>query len=237
MATELRPNYDRVAHVPQSAKTVACGCTPEAHSRYCINNLSRGANLKATMVRTADLALRERHASCMNRIACEQSREAFAELFEFFAPRLKNYMQRLGANESEAEELVQDVMITVWRKAEMYDARQASVSTWIFRVARNRRIDAQRRTSRPELEPDEPMLQPAATELPDVAVARGQTEEKVRAEMANLPEEQLVLLQAAFYDGLSHSEIAELYGIPLGTVKSRIRLAFAKMRGGLDAPN
>ena len=140
MATELRPNYDRLAHVPQSAKTVACGCTPEAHSRYCINNLSRGANLKATLVRTADLALRERHASCMNRIACEQSREAFAELFEFFAPRLKNYMQRLGANESEAEELVQDVMITVWRKAEMYDARQASVSTWIFRVARNRRI-------------------------------------------------------------------------------------------------
>ncbi|MEH6694865.1 MAG: sigma-70 family RNA polymerase sigma factor [Hyphomonas sp.] len=192
--------------------------------------------MKATMVRTADLAQRERHASCMNSIACEQSREAFAELFEFFAPRLKSYMQRLGANESEAEELVQDVMITVWRKAGMYDPRQASVSTWIFRVARNRRIDAQRRTSRPELEPDEPMLQPAPAEQPDAAVARGQLEEQVRAQMANLPEEQLVLLQAAFYDGLSHSEIAETYGIPLGTVKSRIRLAFMKMRGGLDAP-
>ena len=193
--------------------------------------------MKATMVRTADLAQRERHASCMGRIASDQSREAFAELFEFFAPRLKSYMQRLGANESEAEELVQDVMITVWRKAEMYDSRQASVSTWIFRVARNRRIDAQRRTSRPELEPDEPMLQPAAAEQPDMAVARGQMEEKVRAEMAYLPEEQLVLLQAAFYDGLSHSEISEVYGIPLGTVKSRIRLAFARMRGGLDGPN
>jgi RNA polymerase sigma-70 factor, ECF subfamily len=170
----------------------------------------------------------------MERIAAEQSREAFAELFEFFAPRVKGYMLRLGASDSEAEELSQDVMITVWRKAAMYDRKQASVSTWIFRVARNRRIDLQRRTSKPALEPDEPMLSPAPAEQPDSAVVRGQMEERVRAELANLPEEQLVLLQAAFYEGLSHSEIAEAYGIPLGTVKSRIRLAFARMRGGLD---
>ena len=98
-------------------------------------------------------------------------------------------------------------------------------------------MDFPRGAQSPELEPDEPMLQPAAAEQPDMAVARGQMEEKVRAEMANLPEEQLVLLQAAFYDGLSHSEISEVYGIPLGTVKSRIRLAFARMRGGLDGPN
>jgi RNA polymerase sigma-70 factor (ECF subfamily) len=172
----------------------------------------------------------------MERIAAEESREAFAELFEFFAPRVKGYMLRLGASESEAEELAQDVLVTVWRKAGMYDRKQASVSTWIFRVARNRRIDVQRRTNKPALEPDEPMLQPPAAEQPDAAVSRGQMEEQVRAQLATLPEEQLVLLQAAFYDGLSHSEIAETFGLPLGTVKSRIRLAFARLRGGLDAP-
>ena len=170
----------------------------------------------------------------MERIAADQSREAFAELFAFFAPRLKAYMLRLGAAEPEAEELTQDVMITVWRKAAMYDRKQASVSTWIFRVARNRRIDVQRRTSKPPLEPDEPMLRPAEAEQPDSAVSRMQMEEQVRAQLATLPDEQLALLQAAFYDGLSHSEIARSHGLPLGTVKSRIRLALARLRGGLD---
>lgn len=172
----------------------------------------------------------------MARIAAEQSREAFAELFAFFAPRLKAYMLRLGAAEPEAEELAQDVMMTVWRKAALYDRKQASVSTWIFRVARNRRIDVQRRTSKPPLEPDEPMLRPAESEQPDSAVSRMQMEEQVRAQLATLPQEQLALLQAAFYDGLSHSEIARSHGLPLGTVKSRIRLALARLRGGLDDP-
>lgn len=190
--------------------------------------------MSATIVHTADLEQRERHADCMERIAADQSREAFAELFAFFAPRLKAYMLRLGAAEPEAEELTQDVMITVWRKAAMYDRKQASVSTWIFRVARNRRIDVQRRTSKPPLEPDEPMLRPAEAEQPDSAVSRMQMEEQVRAQLATLPDEQLALLQAAFYDGLSHSEIARSHGLPLGTVKSRIRLALARLRGGLD---
>ena len=172
----------------------------------------------------------------MARVAADQSREAFAELFAFFAPRLKAYMLRLGAAEAEAEELTQDVMMTVWRKAGMYDRRQASVSTWIFRVARNRRIDVQRRTSKPPLEPDEPMLRPAEVEQPDSAVSRMQMEEQVRAQLSTLPDEQLALLQAAFYDGLSHSEIARSHGLPLGTVKSRIRLALARLRGGLDDP-
>lgn len=192
--------------------------------------------MSATIVHTADLEQREHHADCMARIAADQSREAFAELFAFFAPRLKAYMLRLGAAESEAEELTQDVMMTVWRKAGMYDRKQASVSTWIFRVARNRRIDVQRRTSKPPLEPDEPMLQPAEAEQPESAVSRMQMEEQVRAQLAILPEEQLVLLQAAFYDGLSHSEIARSHGLPLGTVKSRIRLALARLRGGFDDP-
>jgi RNA polymerase sigma-70 factor, ECF subfamily len=234
MATELRPNYDGFELRPTGRVSGLQGCVQSGTSRYCPAVGIKRLKVNDASGRKADLEQRERHADCMVKIASDQCRESFAELFAFYAPRLKSYMQRLGAVESEAEELVQEVMVTVWRKAGMYDRQQASVSTWIFRVARNRRIDAQRRMTRPELEPDEPMLQPAAAEQPDAAVARGQMEEKVRAAMANLPEEQLVLLQAAFYDGLSHTEIAEAYGIPLGTVKSRIRLAFAKMRGGLD---
>ncbi|MEO1100684.1 MAG: sigma-70 family RNA polymerase sigma factor [Pseudomonadota bacterium] len=178
---------------------------------------------------------REHFAACVGRIASSQCRTAFTQLFEFFAPRLKSYMRRLGADDQEAEELAQEVMVTVWRKADQYDRSKASVSTWIFRIARNRRIDAHRRNNKPALEPDEPMLQPAPAEQPDDGLNRLQHEEIVRRELATLPEEQLVLLQAAFYDGLSHTEIAKAFDLPLGTVKSRIRLAFNRLRGQLEA--
>jgi RNA polymerase sigma-70 factor, ECF subfamily len=178
---------------------------------------------------------RSRQAACMGLIAAEQSREAFAELFAFYAPRLKSYMKRLGALEQEAEELVQDVMVTVWRKAALYDPAQASVSTWIFRVARNRRIDQKRRLAKPELDAEDPRLLPSCPEAPDSALSRTQVEARVRAELVKLPEGQRALVQAAFYDGLSHSEIAEAFALPLGTVKSRIRLAFERLRGTLEA--
>ncbi|MEM1151973.1 MAG: sigma-70 family RNA polymerase sigma factor [Pseudomonadota bacterium] len=110
---------------------------------------------------SADLTQRQRFAENMARIAVDKCRSSFAELFEFFAPRLKAYMQQLGADPSQAEELAQEVMVTVWRKAEQFDPQKASVSTWIFRIARNRRIDAHRRTQRPELDPDDPMLRVA----------------------------------------------------------------------------
>src|SRR3990167_10804883 len=111
-----------------------------------------------TSVKTADLAQRERHADCMAAIAGARSRAAFAELFGFYAPRLKSYLLRLGAGDAEAEELVQEVMITVWQKEGQYDRSRASVSTWVFRIARNRRIDAQRRLRRPELAAEDTML-------------------------------------------------------------------------------
>jgi RNA polymerase sigma-70 factor (ECF subfamily) len=129
---------------------------------------------------------------------------------------------------------MQEVMLNVWRKAGQYDRRQASVSTWIFRIARNRRIDTLRRNNKPELDAEDPMLRPAEAEQPDITVNRAQLEIKVREVIDTLPEEQLVLLRAAFYEGLSHSEIAKTFGLPLGTVKSRIRLAFMRLRGSLE---
>lgn len=182
----------------------------------------------------SDSTERDRLADCVEQIAAARSRHAFAELFEYFAPRIKSYLIRLGSEAASAEEIMQEVMLNVWRKAEQYDRRQASVSTWIFRIARNRRIDSLRRNNKPELDAQDPMLRPPEIEQPDITVNRAQLEERVRDVIETLPEEQLVLLKAAFYEGLSHSEIAKSFGLPLGTVKSRIRLAFMRLRGILE---
>jgi RNA polymerase sigma-70 factor (ECF subfamily) len=177
---------------------------------------------------------RARFADLLVLVADKQDRTAFAELFSYYAPRVKSYLMRLGADGAAAEEITQDVMVTVWRKAGLFDHSQASVSTWIFRIARNRRIDVFRRTKRPDLDPEEAMVLPAAVEAPGDRIEAMQTEARVRDAMRDLPEEQLLLLRLAFYEGLSHREIAEKLGVPLGTVKSRIRLAFAKMKSRLD---
>jgi len=173
---------------------------------------------------------REYFADLMNAVAARQDRDAFAALFAYYAPRVKAYMLRLGAGAALAEELAQEVMITVWRKAGLFDRRQASVSTWIFRIARNRRIDAARRAKHANFDEHDPMFQPEPETAPDEAVSTAEREESVRAALATLPPEQVELLKQAFYDGLSHREIAEKTGVPLGTVKSRIRLAFGKLR-------
>ena len=174
-----------------------------------------------------------RFADLLVLVAEKQDRTAFAELFSYYAPRVKSYLMRLGADGAAAEEITQDVMVTVWRKAGLFDSRQASVSTWIFRIARNRRIDVFRRTRRPDLDPEETMILPAAIEAPGDRIEAMETEARVREAMRDLPEEQLLLLRLAFYEGLSHREIAEKLDVPLGTVKSRIRLAFAKMKSRL----
>ena len=177
---------------------------------------------------------RTRFADLLILVATRQDRPAFAELFAYYAPRVKSYLMRLGADNAAAEEIAQDVMVTVWRKAGLFDRAQASVSTWIFRIARNRRIDVFRRTKKPDLDPEEPMILPAGVEAPDAQIEAMETETRVRAAMKDLPEEQLLLLRMAFYEGLSHREIADKLDVPLGTVKSRIRLAFGKMKSRLD---
>lgn len=163
-----------------------------------------------------------------------KDRDAFAALFNFYAPRIKSYLLRLNAPDSLAEELTQEVMLAVWRKAETFDKSQASASTWIFRIARNRRIDAARRAAKPTLDGEDPALQPSEVEMPDDAAHATGREAKVREALKTLPEEQVALLRLAFFDGLSHRDIADRIGAPLGTVKSRLRLAFDKLRRILD---
>ncbi|MFM1975714.1 MAG: hypothetical protein RL145_560, partial [Pseudomonadota bacterium] len=173
---------------------------------------------------------RDRFADLMEAVALHKDKAAYGELFAYYGPRVKAYLMRLGADNALAEELAQDVMVTVWRKADLFDRTQASVSTWLFRVARNKRIDAIRRTTKPELDPNDPLLLPSAPPAADTLITGAERDHLVRAAIVDLPEEQRQLLQQAFYDGLSHREIAEQTGTPLGTVKSRLRLAFLKLR-------
>ncbi|NNK78201.1 MAG: sigma-70 family RNA polymerase sigma factor [Litoreibacter sp.] len=162
------------------------------------------------------------------RIRQSQDQAAFAELFQHFAPRVKAFLIKSGADAGMAEECAQDVMATLWRKAHLFDPSRASVATWIFTIARNRRIDMLRKERRPE--PDELTWGPAPE--PDAAdVMELQQENNRLAEaMAELPEKQRVLIQKAYFGDLSHSEIAEQTGLPLGTIKSRIRLALERLR-------
>ncbi len=195
---------------------------------------AKGASQARPAGETLADADREHFADLLVSVATRQDRTAYAELFGYYAPRVKSYLLRLGADNGQAEEIAQDVMVTVWRKAALFDRRQASVSTWIFRVARNRRIDVFRRNKRPDLDPEETMILPAGVEAPDARVEAMETETRVREAMKDLPEEQLALLRLAFYEGLSHREIADRLDVPLGTVKSRIRLAFGKMKAKLS---
>ncbi|MEM7446108.1 MAG: sigma-70 family RNA polymerase sigma factor [Pseudomonadota bacterium] len=157
-------------------------------------------------------------------------RSAFVELFDHFAPRVKSYLIRLGCDMSAAEEIGQEVMVTVWRRAETFDRRQASASTWMFTIARNKRIDMVRRERRPELDPTDPAMMPEPEITGEKAVQKRQETQTVVRAIAELPDEQKTLLQMAYYEDKPHSVIAAETGLPLGTVKSRLRLALNRLR-------
>lgn len=162
-----------------------------------------------------------------------QDKAAFALLFDRYAGRIKGFMMRSGANAQDADEIVQDVMVSIWRRASSFDPARAGAATWIFAIARNRRIDLIRRASRPAPDPEDPLFQPDPEPDGLDVVSQAEQEERVRAGLATLAPEQRAVLVAAFYDGLSQSEIAVAQNLPLGTVKSRFRLAFRHLRSVL----
>ena len=162
-----------------------------------------------------------------------RDRDAFVALFDRFAARVKAFMMRRGASEADADEIAQEVMVQVWRRAETFDPARAAASTWIFTIARNRRVDLLRRTRRPAPDPEDPLFQPEPEPDGFLRMDAAEREAHIRAGLAELPADQRAVLVAAFYDGLSHAEIAAKLHLPLGTVKSRIRLAFRHLRGVL----
>ncbi len=174
----------------------------------------------------------------MQAVASASDRLAFAALFNHFAPRIKGYLVRACCNESIAEELTQDTMVALWRRAASFDPSRARLSTWIYTIARNLRIDQHRRRGLPPGALDEGWdadQQPADLELaPDAQLLAAQRERNVQQALAVLPPDQLQVLMLSYFEEHPHARIAEVLGIPLGTVKSRIRLAVAQLRRRLE---
>ena len=157
---------------------------------------------------------------------------AFADLFAHFAPRIKGFLIKSGASAQVAEECAQESMVTVWHKAHLFDPSRASASTWIFTIARNKKIDAFRRAARPEPEelPWGPEPEPEAS---DAMVLQQETHKLAQA-IEELPQKQRDIVKRAYFGDLSHAELAEQTGLPLGTIKSRIRLALTRLRQTLS---
>jgi len=174
-----------------------------------------------------------RMTALLSALKATRDEATFAELFRHYAPRLKSYMRKLGAAEDVAEELAQEAMATVWRKAHLFDADRAGAGTWIFSIARNLRIDAFRRQRRPEVDFDDPLLIPDEPLAPDIMLDHDRQALAVRAALADLPQEQARIVHLSFFEDKPHAEIAAELGIPLGTVKSRMRLAFQRFRKAL----
>lgn len=166
--------------------------------------------------------------ACIALIRDDGDERAFARLFAHFAPRIKGFLVRSGSDAAQAEEYTQEVMATLWQKAHLFDPARASAATWIFTIARNRRIDALRRQKRPEPE-DLPWGHDPEPDQADVLALQQESEQLVGA-IAALPEKQRVLIEKAYFGDLSQSEIAAQTGLPLGTIKSRIRLALDRLR-------
>ena len=201
-----RPNYKALQEVPS-----ACLDRPIA------------------TIRAGNLDLNEKLIA----VAESQDRAAFADLYAHFAPRLKAFMLKRGCDFATAEEVAQMALVAVWQKAALYQPEKASAATWIFTIARNLHIDQIRKAKRPEPDPNDPLFVPAGEKQADDSIAEAQDAARVREAIATLPPDQQEVLRLSFYDDMSHGQISSALGLPLGTVKSRIRLAFRRIRSGL----
>ncbi len=172
-------------------------------------------------------------ADLIDRIARDRDPEAFRDLFRLYGPRIKATMIRLGADADTAEDLTQETLFTVWRKAHLFAAQKGSLATWVFTIARNLRIDRLRRQTPWQDLPDDVEQTPSDDDLPDQTLNREQQRHRIQQAMAKLPVKQYEVIRLAYIEGLSHIEIAETLQSPLGTVKSRMRLAYQKIREAL----
>lgn len=161
-----------------------------------------------------------------------RDRSAFGALFDHFAPRLKAFLLRTGIGAAQAEEIVQEVMLLVWRKADQFDPHRAQVSAWIYQIARNRHIDLVRKEKRPLPEDvvEEPGAEPDATQI----LAIEQEADLLRSALAKLKPDQREAIEKAYLGELSHQQISDQTGLPLGTIKSRIRLGLERLRHELN---
>ena len=167
---------------------------------------------------------------CVELIGKNQDKLAFSSIFRYFAPRLKSFLVKAGSTDTQAEEVIQEVMIAVWTKSSTYDSSKSSVSTWIYTIARNKRIDKIRKEKRHYLSESDEGLEIPVDSTQEKEIFASQVSNSLKKYMSNLPEEQSKLLKLSYFYNKTHADISEELKIPLGTVKSRIRLALTKMR-------
>ncbi|WP_417581322.1 sigma-70 family RNA polymerase sigma factor [Nitrincola sp.] len=187
-----------------------------------------GGEVNAVIKITEEKKKKERDewSARLTSLAETQDKATFAAIFGYFAPRVKAYIVRLGMPLATAEEVTQEAMLSVWRKSHMFNSAKASASTWIFTLSRNLCIDRMRREKAVEYELPEEEPDPDQRDMSEHAII----EERMQNAIAQLPENQAQVLHLSYYEGKSHSEIADQLGIPLGSVKSRLRLAFSKLK-------
>jgi RNA polymerase sigma-70 factor (ECF subfamily) len=169
----------------------------------------------------------------MARVAVLRDIDAFEILYRHFTPKVRSYMQKVTKDVAAADELTQEALTIVWRKADQFDPDRGRASTWIFTIARNLRIDALRRGPRPDFDEEDPMLAPERIEPADIGYQRAQEAEQVRNAINGLNAEQMQVLKMSYFEDMTHVAIATALNIPLGTVKSRIRMACEKLRASL----
>lgn len=171
-----------------------------------------------------------RMSALVSAVAKDRDQAAFRLLFDYFAPRIRAFARSRGADVSTAEDVVQETFVNVWRKAHLFDPGKASATTWIYTVARNASIDLGRKMSRPEAEMDDPAFAANPVRTPQQEVLLAEEATRLERALALLPAEQREVLRLAFFAEQSHQDIADALGLPLGTVKSRIRLALGRIR-------
>ena len=169
-------------------------------------------------------------------IAAHQDRSAFATLFEYFGPRIKAFMQRSGVSEATAETGSRDDVGSLAEGCVLFDPASAGAAAWIFTIARNLRIDKHRRGRRGVIETSDVEIEFQIDDAPqpDARLAAAQSEERVRSALSNLSADQMRVVELSFFEEKAHAEIAQILGIPLGTVKSRLRLAMSRLRNMLS---
>ncbi|RUT32575.1 sigma-70 family RNA polymerase sigma factor [Arsenicitalea aurantiaca] len=173
-------------------------------------------------------------AALLDRVARDRDKAALAELFAIFAPRIKSMMMKLGADAALAEDLAQETLLSVWRKAHLYVAGRGAVATWIFTIARNLRIDQLRRQSnKPYVDLESIEIESDARGAPSL-LEESEIVDRVSRAIETLSPEQREVVRLSFVHELPHAEIAVRVGIPLGTVKSRLRLAYDRLRPMLE---
>lgn len=177
---------------------------------------------------------RDDHVRLLGVIAATADRDAFVRLFQHFAPRIKGFLRRQGLEASAAEDLAQEVMLRVWRNAASFDAAKGSVAAWIYTIARNAQIDAVRRERHPTVEFEEEHASVDTQPAPDQVLIERRRAVQVRAALQALPLDQAQVVEQSFFLHKPHAQIAAELKLPLGTVKSRLRLAFVRLRGALQ---